>query len=323
MLFFPLKLLGQVMFAPDNQIRSAISPSAVFQREIVAWWLEDHSAFGSVKTGAFVLGFTTHDAVFKKSGGELGGGIMFKFENHDFWTETSFAFPFATQIYVERDWQSSIGFSPQIKIYSQPRELLRDEYYDPTLMSWTKNQTQINLDIGYSLQHQKDFYLDIFAMNIVRYIITGQEEIFPQKPVYGINTGYLFGKKETKARLGLMAEMSGLSSNTKLMWLLRPNIQILFLDEQFWIKYTLLKANSINTNEFAHRFVVGLGSYWSINFAYTFGNSGIYRNSQGNFELFMSWNLDKKQNPDKTKRGIPCSTKFKKKTKLFKWEMRV
>ncbi len=116
-----------------------------------------------------------------------------------------------------------------------------------------------------------------------------------------------------------MAEMSGIGTDTKLIWLVRPNIQLLFLDEQFWVKYTLLKANSINTKEFAHRFVVGLGSWWNINFAYTTGNSGIYRNSQGNFEIFMSWNLDKKQNPDKTKRAIPCSKKLKKGfTKLFK-----
>lgn len=319
LLFFPLKLLGQIMFAPDNQIRSAISPSAVFQREIVAWWFEDHSAFGKVKTGAFILGFTTHDAVFKKGSGELGGGLMFRFENHDFWTETSFAFPFATEITVGRDWKSSLGFAPAIKVYSQPRELLREEYYDPVLMNWVKNQTQINLDIGYSLQHQKDFYADIFVTNITRYVISGEQESFVQKPTYGINTAYLFGKKPTKVRIGIMAEMSGIGTNTKLVWLLRPNIQLLFLDEQFWIKYTLLKANSLNTNEFAHRFVVGLGSWWNINFAYTTGNSGMYRNSQGNFELFMSWNLDKKQNPDKTKRAIPCSKKLKKGfTKLFK-----
>lgn len=307
------------MYTPDNQIRAPISPSAVFQREVVASWMEHHSSFGTLKTGSFMLGFTVHDAMFKKKKGEIGGGAMFKFENHDFWTETSFSFPFATQVVVGRDWKSSLGFAPQIKIYSQPRELFREEYYDPVLMNWVKNQTQINIDIGYSLQHQKDFYMDIFVTNITRYVITGKQESFPQKPTYGINTAYLFGKREPKVRLGLMAEISGIATNTKPMWLVRPNIQLLFLDEQFWIKYTILKANSIKTNEFAHRFTVGLGSWWNLNFAYTTGNSGIYRNSQGNFELFMSWNLDKKENPDKTKRAIPCSRKLRNGfTKIFK-----
>lgn len=317
LLLFPLKLLGQMMFAPDNQIRAPIAPSAVFQTEIVAWWLEDHSSFGKIKTGSSIIGFTIHDNVFKKSQGEIGGGLIFTFENHDFWTETSFAFPFATQVYVAQDWQSSVGFAPKIKVYSQSDELLREEYYDPTLMNWIKNQTQINLDIGYSLQHQRDFFLDVFATNIVRYVVSGEEESFPQKPTYGLNTAYLFGKNETKVSLGIMGEISGFPGNTKPIWFLRPNIQVLFLDEQFWIKYTLLKANSLNTNEYAHRFVMGIGSWWNINFAYTFGNSAIYRNSQGNFELFMSWNFDKKRNPDKTKRAIPCP-KFKKGLNLFK-----
>lgn len=293
---------GQMMFGADNLLRTTYLPSAAgYENQVYGTWLEYNSYLGLLRTGNSVIGLNWRLPIDKmtlfQKETEIGIGPLFQYRETEFWNETYFKFPIASRVKIADRWWTSVGFSPTIKLYSEPRELTREQYDDPTFLPTRARQVVSLTDISWSLDYGETFYFDIGCQNVINKAFTGTSgPKVDETRVWTMNTAYKIGKKQnpTKVRVGMLFELSGLEAKQKIMWLARPNVQLLFLDESFWLKYTLIKNNSLEPLEFAHRFLVGgFSKTVNLNFAYTVGNSQLYKNSQGNFELFIIWTFDK------------------------------
>lgn len=319
-----VELMGQFMYGTDNSIRSAIAPgSAGYKNQLYASWLSYQSYFGQIKSANSIAGGDAQlDLGLRRTNGYLGIGGFFQQRDLEYWKETSFNINFASSIEISKGVFAALGFRNTLFQYGQPEGLTREEFLDDIFLNIQETQAIYKLSWGLSI-HSEKFYFDFGHINAFTRVFSGSEGAkVKESPSFVINTSYIFksnqkysNSKDYGIRPGLMFECSGLfNPNEKFMWLTKPNIEFLFWEDKIWAEYTLIYGNSLNRSEFANRILVGAGTHLNLSFAYTFGNSKLYTNSQGNFELIVVYDINRREKDKKNnkyKGSASCKSVFK------------
>ena len=284
---------------PTNQIEYS---GRITSSQITLRAKENHVNFGPRhSSGSVAIGggyFIPTDRLNFSRLSEYGGvafGAYLESLHTGFWKKTSIVPILSSQVDIGNGWYGGIGIAPSFVLYNQDNELTRETYNDQVLLALDRRQVTFRISYGLGLSYKRTFFFDVSERDAAEIILAdASNSRVDKRSTWIINTAYTFRPQARQVcwRVGYLMEASGVFDKYQVLWMMRPNVTALFANEQFWVGYSVLKSNSLIQSEFAQRFLLGFKvAMLDINLAYTFGNSQIYSNSQGNFEIFIHYDF--------------------------------
>jgi hypothetical protein len=291
-LFASICINAQQILNLNKYFRASVSPSAAgINEQLILNSNLSYSSLGTHNNNSTIVGFD------KKYELNIATSSYLKMSNWGLWSDYSFINSFVTRVNVSDKSYLQLGISPELQWVSNNLiNPYREEYNDPTFLeNQQANQTLTNISIGITFQ-SPFFFIDLAALRIVSTPI-GTEKLYKQTPLFLANTGVNFplgDDFECKPTIlfQFMSKPFLYSADAGLA---------LWFKESIGISYDAILTTNQYNDGLSHRVSLDIRSLdrLQVNFGYIFGNSLLYQNSQGTYEVGLKYDLkrSKSNNP--------------------------
>jgi hypothetical protein len=277
--------ISQAQISFNKHIRaSSIASACGINEELILNNQIFYGGLGLHKTNKTLLGFD------KKYKNNIASSGYIKINNYQIWSEYNLVAAIATRVHLTSQTYLQLGISPELEwISTHNTDPYREIYEDPVFQNQTQNQLITNIHAGISLQSTK-FFIDIAGNRLVSLAIKGDKK-YKQNPHFIIN--------------------GGMDMPIYKDWNIKPTVSFIWTDnlyildagaESKYKEYISLSYDIIINNGYqngiAHKIMLNLRTLerLKIRVGYVFGNSLVYKISQGTYQVGLQYQLKKSTN---------------------------
>jgi len=291
-LFASTCINAQQILDLNKYFRASVSPSAGgINEQLILNSNLCYSSLGTHNNNGTIVGF---DKKYEKN---IATSSYVKVSNWGLWSDYSFINSFIVRVNVSDKSYLQLGISPELQWVSNNLiDPYRKDYNDPTfLKSQQENQILTNINTGITFQ-SPFFFIDLAALRMVS-IPIGTEKLYKQNPLFLANTGVNFSLgNDVECKPTVLFQFIG----KPFLYSADAGLAIWF-KESVGISYDIILTTNQYNDGLSHRMSLDIRSLdrLQINFGYIFGNSLLYTNSQGTYQIGLKYNLkrSKSNNP--------------------------